>query len=45
MKADFANRSNRFWLCVIGGVALASSLPFFYAAQGQMPEAGDLIIH
>src|ERR1044072_4599162 len=26
-------------------VAIASSLPFFYAAQGNMPEAGDLIIH
>lgn len=45
MKADLAYRSDRFWLCMLGGVALASSLPFFYAAQGQMPEAGDLIIH
>jgi len=26
-------------------VAIASSLPFFYAAQGNLPEAGDLIIH
>lgn len=26
-------------------VSLASSLPFFYAAQGNLPEAGDLIVH
>ncbi|MFL6277116.1 MAG: 6-pyruvoyl-tetrahydropterin synthase-related protein [Blastocatellia bacterium] len=45
MKADIAKRRDLFWLCVIGGAALASSVPFFYAAQGQMPEAGDLIIH
>jgi 6-pyruvoyl-tetrahydropterin synthase related domain len=32
-------------LALIGAAALASSLPFFYAAQGQMPEAGDLIVH
>jgi hypothetical protein len=26
-------------------VAIASSLPFFYAAHGNLPEAGDLTIH
>lgn len=39
------NRTDALLLGVIGLTALASSLPFFYAAQGQMPEAGDLIIH
>src|SRR5689334_849992 len=32
-------------LCLIVAVALASALPFFYAADGQLPEAGDMIIH
>ncbi|MEN3332641.1 MAG: hypothetical protein V7641_2006 [Blastocatellia bacterium] len=39
------NRTDALLLSLIGLVALASSLPFFYAAQGQMPEAGDLVIH
>lgn len=39
------NRTDVLLLSMIGLVALASSLPFFYAAQGRMPEAGDLIIH
>jgi 6-pyruvoyl-tetrahydropterin synthase related domain len=39
------NRTDALLLGVISLAALASALPFFYAAQGQMPEAGDLIIH
>lgn len=39
------NRTDALLLALIGIVALASSLPFSYAAQGQMPEAGDLTIH
>ncbi len=39
------NRIDALLLGTISLVALASSLPFFYAANGQMPEAGDLIIH
>jgi len=39
------NRADVLLLGVIGLIALASSLPFFHAANGQMPEAGDLIIH
>src|SRR5436305_14334169 len=51
MKADATlsprrfNRADTLLLALIGAAALASSLPFFYAAQGQMPEAGDLIVH
>jgi hypothetical protein len=39
------NRTDALLLFLIALIALASSLPFFYAAHGQMPEAGDLIIH
>jgi len=39
------NRTDALLLGVISLVALASSLPFFYAAHGQMPEAGDMVIH
>jgi 6-pyruvoyl-tetrahydropterin synthase related domain len=39
------NRADALSLGVIGLAALASTLPFFYAAHGQMPEAGDLTIH
>ena len=39
------NRTDALLLSMISLAALVSSLPFFYAAQGHMPEAGDLIIH
>jgi hypothetical protein len=45
LEAKSFNRTDALLLSMIGLIALASSLPFFYAAQGQMPEAGDLIIH
>jgi hypothetical protein len=43
-----ASRFNRADVCLFGfisAVALASALPFFYAANGHLPEAGDMIIH
>ncbi|HKP11418.1 MAG TPA: hypothetical protein VJZ91_04885, partial [Blastocatellia bacterium] len=39
------DRSDAVLLAIITAVALASSLPFFYAAQGRLPEAGDMVIH
>ncbi len=39
------DRTDLLLLGVISLIALASSLPFFHAANGRMPEAGDLIIH
>jgi 6-pyruvoyl-tetrahydropterin synthase related domain len=39
------NRIDVLLLGVISLIALAASLPFFHAANGQMPEAGDLAIH
>lgn len=45
LDSEKFNRTDALLLGVISLAALASSLPFFYAAQGQMPEAGDLIIH
>jgi Predicted integral membrane protein len=45
LDSKLFNRTDALLLGLIGLVVLASSLPFFYAAQGQMPEAGDLIIH
>src|SRR5205085_7812004 len=45
LRPQTFNRTDALLLGGIGLIALASSLPFFYAAQGQMPEAGDLVIH
>lgn len=39
------NRADAMLLSLIAAVALASALPFFYAANGHLPEAGDLVIH
>ncbi|MFL6215086.1 MAG: 6-pyruvoyl-tetrahydropterin synthase-related protein [Blastocatellia bacterium] len=39
------NRADAILLGLIAAVALASALPFFYAANGQLPEAGDMVIH
>lgn len=39
------NREDASLLCGLIVVAIASTLPFFYAAGGELPQAGDLIIH
>jgi uncharacterized membrane protein len=44
-KTFFAALPHRRIAAFLILVAIASSLPFFYAAQGNLPEAGDLIIH
>ncbi|MGA9768115.1 MAG: 6-pyruvoyl-tetrahydropterin synthase-related protein [Blastocatellia bacterium] len=44
-KTLFAASLRRRIIATLILVAIASSLPFFYAAQGNLPEAGDLIIH
>ena len=44
-KPFFAASPRRLIAASLTLVAIASSLPFFYAAQGNLPEAGDLIIH
>lgn len=44
-KTLFAASPRRRVAVLLVLVSIASSLPFFYAAQGNLPEAGDLIIH
>jgi hypothetical protein len=44
-QAPFAASSRHRVAASLILVAIASSLPFFYAAQGNLPEAGDLTIH
>ena len=38
-------RADALLLCGLMLAAIASTLPFLYAAQGRLPEAGDLTVH
>lgn len=39
------NRKDAVLIVCLIVVAIGSTLPFFYAAQGRLPQAGDLIVH